>query len=90
MLFETPLPLLNLGHLRGLSAVHVVFATNSAIGSTAVRFVVLLADGQPTIQTLGPEQQRERAAKLPTHRTVQNEVDCGIEQRQQIHEIAYE
>lgn len=82
-LSETPLHLLNLSHLRCLS-IQMIFAK---IRSTIAVSVVILSHRHPPVQTLWPKQQRERCAKLSAHRTVQNEIDRRINQRQNIHKI---
>lgn len=74
VLFETPLPLLNLGHLRGLSAVDVITTSNSAVSAAAVHLVVRLANRKPFIQTFWSEEQRKCGPELAAHRTVEYEV----------------
>lgn len=71
--------LLNLRHLC-----HVAVVVLAVIGAV---IEVALRHWQPSIQKLGSEQQIESAPKLTAHRTVQDEIDGRVDQRQDIHQV---
>lgn len=62
---------LNLCHLCGQAI--VLITANIRMAST-----IVLSQRQPSTQTFQPKQYDKRFTELPTHRTIQNEIDARV------------
>lgn len=75
-------------HLRLLSsAVFQDWRHRRAFSSSSCHFV--LRHRQPLVQEFWTKEQRERGAELLAHGAVQNEVDAGVDQGQDIHQVTW-